>query len=150
MTGAAIDYKERPTTRLSYPVRSQGCMKAPAFIGRTKLALLALVAQMNHTLARFGRADLAAVSFGHLGTIALTVVIVILGAYIAITVIASLLPTFASAVKNISGNFSTADWGNDTANSLGPIFGLIISLLGMFAIVGLVLYAMSFRSGRKD
>jgi hypothetical protein len=113
------------------------------------LGILALLETSQTTLAHRRRnADSGFADVGHLATIALTIVVVILGAYVAITVLASLIAPFASAVKNISANFTTADWGNTTANSLGPIFGLVISLLGMFAIVGLVLYSMNFKSYR--
>lgn len=84
------------------------------------------------------RADAAKISFGHVGSLAVGLVLVIVGGYVALTVLAQLLPTWAGSVKNISQNFSTADWGNVVANSLGSPLSIVISLGGMFAFLGLV------------
>lgn len=74
----------------------------------------------------------------HIQEVALTVTVVVVGAIVGLIVLATLFPTYGSSVKNLSTNFTAQDWGNATADSLGPIFGLLISLAGMFAIVGLV------------
>lgn len=74
----------------------------------------------------------------HIQDVALTVTVVVVGAIVGLIVLATLFPTYGGSVKNLSTNFTNQDWGNATANSLGPIFGLLISLAGMFAIVGLV------------
>jgi hypothetical protein len=85
--------------------------------------------------------DQAAASFAGIGALALTVAAVIVGAVVALILISTLFPTYAGAVKNLSQNVTTADFGNTTANSLGPVFGLLISLGGLFAIVGLAFVA---------
>lgn len=84
----------------------------------------------------------------NVGTYALAIVGIILGAYVGIQVVASLLPTWAGGVASISENFSTAEWGDATANSLGPVMALVISLVGMFALAGLVFVAIQLRGGK--
>jgi hypothetical protein len=42
-----------------------------------------------------------------------------------------------------TSNLTSGAWGDTTANSLGPVFGLVIALAGVFAIVGAVLIAAS-------
>lgn len=66
---------------------------------------------------------------------------VIVAAVVALILLSTLAPTFFSSVKNLSTNFSTADTGNATANSLGSVFSLLISLGGIFALVGLAFAA---------
>jgi hypothetical protein len=84
-------------------------------------------------------------NFQALGKAALGIVAVIIAAYLAVIVISNLLPTYSSGVSSISENVSTADWGDDTANSLGPVFAMVISLGGMFALVGLALAAFALK-----
>lgn len=89
--------------------------------------------------------DSAALS--NIGVMALTVVGVIIGAVVSLLILAELMPTYSGAVANISDNFTSADWGDQTANSISPIFGLVVSLGGLFAIVGLAFVA--FRLSRR-
>lgn len=84
----------------------------------------------------------------NIGGYALAIVGVILAAYVGVQVISSLLPTYASGISSISENFTTADWGDATANSLGPVLALVISLVGMFGLAGVVFYAVSLRGGK--
>jgi hypothetical protein len=83
-----------------------------------------------------------------IGGFALTIAAVIVGAVVALILISTLFPTYSGAVKNLSSNVTTADWGNTTANALGPVFGLLISLGGLFAIVGLAFLAYKLKHGK--
>lgn len=88
------------------------------------------------------------VDVGHWVLTGLVVLTAIPAAIILLTVIiqimAALLPTYAPAVNNLSTNFTTQNWGNATANSLGPIFGLITSLGGEFAFIGVGIVGIVF------
>lgn len=84
-------------------------------------------------------------SFQDVSTKALTVAGVIIGAVVAIVLIATLYPTYGGAVANLTENVTATDLGDSTANSLRPIFALIISLAGLFAIVGLVFLGMKLK-----
>jgi hypothetical protein len=84
-------------------------------------------------------------NFQSLGKAALGIVAVIIAAYLAVIVISNLLPTYAGGVSSISENVSTAEWGDPTADSLGPVFAMVISLGGMFALVGLALAAFHLK-----
>lgn len=86
----------------------------------------------------------------NLGTVALTIVGVILTAVIGLQVLSALFPTYSGAVKNISTNFSTTDWGDATATNISPIFGLVAALAGLIGIVGLVLLVVNLYHGRKE
>ena len=88
-----------------------------------------------------------ATGFKQIGTMALGVAAVIIGAVVALTLISQLFPTYAGAVASISENVSTAEWGDATANSLGPVFALVVSLGGLFAIIGLVFLGYQLRKG---
>jgi len=73
-------------------------------------------------------------------TFALTVIGVIIGAVVGISVLSALAPTWFSSITGIvsvftSGNYTT---GDTTADGLMPIFGLVIAFAGLFALVGLV------------
>lgn len=87
----------------------------------------------------------ASSSWHDIGRYALVVAAVIIGAVVALTLISNLFPTYSGAVANISTNVSTANWGNSVANGLGPTFGLLVSLGGLFAILGLVFLAYVMR-----
>lgn len=88
------------------------------------------------------------IDVGHWVLSGLVVLLAIPAAIILLTVItqimAALLPTYAPAVNNLSTNFTTQNWGNATANSLGPIFGLITSLGGEFAFIGVGIIGIVF------
>lgn len=75
---------------------------------------------------------------------ALALVGVILAAVIGMRILSSLAPGFISDGANLSQNISDADYGDATANSLAPTFGLLISLSVLFAIVGLVIGIVLF------
>lgn len=99
----------------------------------------------RRVFASAGVADPALIDVGHALSLAVVVAVIIVGAVVALQVLSSLFPTYSGAVKNLSSNMTTADWGNTTANSLGPIFGLLISLAGIFAILGLVFIAVEVK-----
>lgn len=112
-----------------------------------KLLLLTYFAPESLTAGQRTRRmdDAGAVSLSSLGGFALSIVAVVIGAVVALVVIASLFPTYAGAVKNLSQNVTNADFGNATANSLLSPFALLISLGGLFAIVGLAFLAYSIK-----
>jgi hypothetical protein len=82
-----------------------------------------------------------------IGTLALGIVVIIVGAVVGLIVLSTLFPTYSGAVANLSENVTTADWGNETANALGPVFGLLIALGGLFAIIGLAFLAYKLKRG---
>lgn len=123
-------------------------MRLPAFLTTLAvyLGLIDLDApQANARRRSLARNDAAEAGFGHIVGVALTVAAIIIGAVVAIIILATLFPTYSGAVGNLSTNFTNANWGNSTANSLSPVFGLLIALLGMFAIIGLAFLAFQFK-----
>lgn len=84
-------------------------------------------------------------SFQNVSTKALSIAGVIIGAVVAVILIATLYPTYGGAVANLTENVSSTDLGDPTANSLRSVFALVISLAGLFAIVGLVFLGMSLK-----
>lgn len=77
---------------------------------------------------------------------ALTVAGIIVGAVVGLAVLAALAPLWFDATADLSENFTNADVGDTTANSIANnIFPLIIGLTGVFAIAGLAFAAMKLR-----
>lgn len=70
---------------------------------------------------------------------ALGVAFVIVGAVVALLVAAQLLPTFIHAGANATSAITTTDFGDDTANSLRPVFGLLVALGVLISSVLLIL-----------
>lgn len=80
----------------------------------------------------------------------LAIVGVVIGAVVVMAIIAALLPTFLGSLADTNAAFNdpNATTGDATADSLLPIFPILIGLGGLIAIVGLVLAAVHF-GGRK-
>lgn len=78
---------------------------------------------------------------------ALTIVAVVIGAVVGLSVLAALLPTFFGSLSDIGAVFSDGNTttGNDDADALLPVFGLLIAFGGLFAIVGLALLVVSIK-----
>ena len=90
----------------------------------------------------FKEADHAQINIGF----AITIAGVIVGAVVGLAVLSALAPTWFDATGDLAENFSTADVGDTTANSIAnDVFPLIIALLGVFAIAGLAFAVMKLR-----
>lgn len=103
-----------------------------------------LVPGTNHSTRRAGYRpmnDTAATSLSGIGAVALSVAAVIIGAVVSLILLSALFPSYSGAVGNLSENVSTADWGDDTANSISPVFGMLVALGGLFAVIGLAFVA---------
>lgn len=109
------------------------------------------IARMRHHFhTTFHKEDEAAMNVSSIATIAIALVVIVLASYIAVAVLAALIAPYASNIKNLSANFTSADWGNETANSLGTVVGLIVSLGGMLAFLGLAIWAIfHYLGGQK-
>lgn len=109
-----------------------------------------LVPGTNHSrrfagLSRLRKNESA--NLGAIGAVALSVAAVIVGAVVSLILLSNLFPAYSGAVGNLSENMTTADWGDPTANSIAPTFGMLIALGGLFAIVGLAFVAYKLRKG---
>ncbi len=74
---------------------------------------------------------------------------IIIGAVVSMILIAALLPEYLGAVADVTGEFNnnTTTTGDATADTLLPVFGLLVAFAGLFAIVGLVFLAVKLRKG---
>lgn len=74
---------------------------------------------------------------------------IIIGAVVGLAVLAALAPTYLSSVGDVAGTFNDPNTtvGDDTADGLLPIFGLMVSFAGLFAIVGIIIVAVRLRNG---
>lgn len=70
---------------------------------------------------------------------ALGVAFLIVGAIVGAIIAAKLAPSYITAVANASQTVANADFGDDTANSLTGPMALVISISGLFGVVGLVI-----------
>jgi hypothetical protein len=77
----------------------------------------------------------------------LGIAFLIIGAVVTVLVVATLTPTYVSAVANATTAVSTADFGNALVNSLTSPMSLLIGIGGLFGIVLLILGAIAL--GRK-
>lgn len=97
----------------------------------------------KNVIARLGtqtRRDMGDAGFVQLSKILTVIGAVLLGiiaAPIALNLIAGQMPAMVGATNNITTAFKTADWGDDTANSLSPTVGMMVSLVSVFAIAAL-------------
>jgi hypothetical protein len=71
---------------------------------------------------------------------ALSLVAIIVGVILAISVLAALAPTFFGAVKNLTLAFASPDTGSSLADTILGIIAFIIPLVLVFGLVGLVFY----------
>jgi hypothetical protein len=94
----------------------------------------------------FGRDDAAAFSLAS----PLGIVSVIIGAVVGLIVLAALFPTYLGGVADLVGAMTDENTttGDDTADGLLPIFGLVTAFAGLFAILGLVFVVVKLRGGR--
>jgi hypothetical protein len=76
-----------------------------------------------------------------IGAVALGVAAVIIGAVVSLILLSNLFPAYSGAVGNLSENVTTSDWGDPTANSIAPTFGMLVALGGLFAVIGLAFAA---------
>jgi len=76
-----------------------------------------------------------------------TVIAVVILAVIIIQVLAKLAPTFIKAVADLVTAIETSSFNDTTADALRPIFGLLLALLGMLALVGLAFKAFGNSNG---
>jgi hypothetical protein len=99
----------------------------------------------QHDRAGFARNEEGALNMGP----AFTILGIIIGAVVVLAVIAALLPTWLDSVADVVTNFTdpAATVGDATADSLLPIFGLLIAFGGLFAIVALVFVAFKRSRG---
>lgn len=113
----------------------------------TLSALPALAASKMSTFNRevrwrMARSDMATLDIQG----ALIVAGVIIAAVVGVQVIAALAGTWFEGIANLTGAFDTATTGDATADSLLPIFRLLIALAGVFALVGAALLAVRIRN----
>lgn len=73
--------------------------------------------------------------FINMGTITGILTVVVVG-IVVLLILAALAPTFITAVADLVFALESGSTNNTTADTLLPVFGLLIALGGVFAIVG--------------
>lgn len=106
----------------------------------------------KRTLARRGqyeRADVTTLDDAgqfNVGGI-LTLAFVIVGAFVTVTIVASLAPSFITSVADLNNELSTADLNDTTATT---VIQLMPVLIGIGAAVGLTLLALAAVQLRRN
>lgn len=101
------------------------------------------MAKANQSLEKkFGSDERGFINMGSFTGI-LTVVIV---GIVILLILAALAPTYLTAIADLVGALENGDTNNTTANSLLPVFGLLIALGGVFALVGFAFLAYKRRN----
>lgn len=82
-------------------------------------------------------------------TSSLVIVVVIITAVVALSLLAALSPTFLRSIAGIVNVFSSGNYttGDATADNVMPVFGTLIAFLGLFALVGLVFAVVQIKHG---
>ena len=70
-------------------------------------------------------------------------------AIVVLLILAALADDFITAIADVVGAVEGGTTNNTTADALLPVFGLLIALAGVFAIVALVMRATKIRGGRN-
>ena len=83
--------------------------------------------------------------FINLGSVTGILSVVILGIVILL-ILAALAPTYLTAVADLVGAMEAGTTNNTAADSLLPVFGLLVALGGVFALVGYAFLAYRRRS----
>lgn len=85
----------------------------------------------------------AALSTGPL----LTIVSIVIGAVVAMSILASLAPTYMTSLADFVGVFNDVNTttGDASADSLLGVFALLLAFAGLFAIVGIGVAAARLR-----
>lgn len=119
--------------------------RKPGLKSRLMAPWLALAAWVHAGLAKLDapraakfRADLN--GFINMGSITTIIATVVLGIVILL-ILASLAPSFITAIGDLVGALQTGTTNNTTADALLPVFGLLIALGGVFALVGFAFLA---------
>lgn len=91
-------------------------------------------------MGQFNRDTVAAISFASLIAGVLALIVGIVGAVVAVSVLANLFPTYISSIGDIVAVLVSTAPGNSTgdatADAVKPIFGTLIAFAGLFGIVG--------------
>jgi hypothetical protein len=82
--------------------------------------------------------------FINMGSITGILTAVVVG-IVVLLIVAALAPTFISAVADLVTALEGGSTNNTTADTLLPVFGLIVALGGVFAIVGYAFLAYKRR-----
>lgn len=83
--------------------------------------------------------------FINLGTVTGILTVVIVG-IVVLLILAALAPTYITAVADLVNALESGTTNNTTADTLLPVFGLLIALGGVFALVGYAFLAYKRRS----
>lgn len=101
------------------------------------------MAKANQSLQKkFGTDESGFINMGSITGI-LTVVIV---GIVILLILAALAPTYLTAVADLVNALESGTTNNTTADSLLPVFGLLIALGGVFALVAYAFLAYRRRS----
>jgi len=83
--------------------------------------------------------------FINLGSVTGILTVVIIGIVILL-ILAALAPTYITAIGDLVQAMQSGTTNNTTADSLLPVFGLLVALGGVFALVGYAFLAYRRRS----
>lgn len=78
--------------------------------------------------------------FVNLGTITGILTVIVVGIVILL-ILAALAPTYLTAIADLVNALESGTTNNTSADSLLPVFGLLVALGGVFALVGFAFLA---------
>lgn len=103
---------------------------------------LVFMAKANQESKGFVSDERGFINMGSITGILTTVVVGI----VVLLILAALAPTFITAIADLVGALEAGTTNNTTADSLLPVFGLLIALGGVFALVAYAFIAYRRRS----
>lgn len=76
---------------------------------------------------------------------ALTIIAIVITAVVGLFILAALAPMFFQAIADLVGAFNEGSTNSSAADSLLPVFALLVAFAGVFALVGLAILVVRIR-----
>ena len=134
-----------PSQNQQLDTRPLGRVKAKVLVPILALAAWIAGKMENYDANRAAKFRAEVQGFINLGSVTGILTTVILGIVILL-IIANLAGTFITAVADLVQALESGTTNNTTADTLLPVFGLLIALGGVFALVGYAFLAYRRRS----
>jgi uncharacterized membrane protein YjgN (DUF898 family) len=124
-----------------YAVSFMGYSMKRPFAGGPLAILLVLFAALGARIREFGGDRRGLIDMGRI----LGIVAVIAVVLVAILVVAAFIGPVFDATGSLSENFSEAETGDDTVDTMLPILGTIVVLAIVLGLVSLIVFVTRFR-----
>lgn len=127
---------------------------SPRFASRTSRRLgegtRNVLKRLGDPAGRFAQDEHAFLKFQPVLAALGSVLLLIIGVPVILGALDDGLPKIVTSVGNITTTFKNADWGDETANSLSPTMGMVLSITAVVAMFGFAVTAVYFAKKSKS